>query len=152
MKYYFNNTDKRVYAFESAELAEEWVKEQTESNPDLNISLREFTEDEKDRHLHPEKYLSDEEKLALKRSGTFNLSRSQFLTMTELDLSKDKDALIAIVEENYQDKTLVKLRNYIRESRVFSLNNDELWHFLTASLNVERDKLFILWEEAKSNY
>ena len=152
MRYYFNYTNESVYAFESAELAEKWVKEQTDSNPDLNIRLRELSEEEKDRHLHPEKYLPDEEKLALKRSGAFSLSRSQFLTMTELDLSKDKDALIAIVEENYQDKTLVKLRNYIRESQVFSLNNDELWHFLTASLNVEPDKLFILWEEAKSNY
>ena len=148
MKYYFNYTNEQVYAFESAELAEKWVEE----NPDLNISLRELTEDEKDRHLHPEKYLPDEEKLALKRSGAFNLSRCQFLTMTELDLSKDKDALIAIVEENYQGKTLVKLRNYIRESQVFSLDNDELWQFLTVTLNVEPDKLFSMWEEAKSNY
>lgn len=152
MRYYFNNIDECIYAFESAELAEKWVKEQTESNPALNIRLRELTEDEKDRHLHPEKYLPDEEKLALKRSGAFNLSRCQFLTMTELDLSKDKDALIAIVTENYQGKTLVKLRNYIRESQVFSLDNDELWQFLTVTLNVEPDKLFSMWEEAKSNY
>ena len=152
MRYYFNNIDECIYAFESAELAEKWVKEQTESNPDLNISLRELTEDEKDRHLHPEKYLPDAEKLALKRSGTFNLSRCQFLTMTELDLGKDKDALMAVVTENYQGKTLVKLRNYIRESQVFSLDNDELWQFLTVTLNVEPDKLFSMWEEAKSNY
>ena len=150
MKYYFNYTNEQVYAFESAELAEKWVKEQSESNP--NIRLRELTEDEKDRHLHPEKYLPDEEKLALKRSGAFNLSRCQFLTMAELDLGKDKDALMAVVTENYQGKTLVKLRNYILESQVFSLENDELWHFLTVTLNVEPDKLFILWEEAKSNY
>lgn len=149
MKYYFNYTDERIYAFESAELAEEWVKEQTESNPALNIRLRELTEEEKDRHLHPEKYLPDEEKLALKRSGAFNLSRYQFLTMTELDLGKDKDELMAVVTENYQGKTLVKLRNYIRESQVFSLENDELWHFLTATLNVEPDKLFNMWKEAK---
>ena len=149
MKYYFNNTDEQVYAFESAELAEKWVKEKAESSPALNIRLRELTEEEKDRHLHPEKYLSDEEKLALKRSGAFNLSRCQFLTMTELDLGKDKDALIAIVEENYQGKTLVKLRNYIRESQVFSLDNDELWQFLTVSLNIEQDKLFNMWKEAK---
>ena len=141
-----------LYGFPSEEAKDKWVEEQSESNPTLNIQLRELTEDEKDRHLHPEKYLPDAEKLALKRSGAFNLSRCQFLTMTELDLSKDKDALIAIVEENYQGKTLVKLRNYIRESQVFSLDNDELWQFLTVTLNVEPDKLFILWEEAKSNY
>lgn len=152
MRYYFNNIDECIYAFESAELAEKWVKEQTESNPALNIRLRELTEDEKDRHLHPEKYLPDEEKLALKRSGTFNLSRCQFLTMAELDLGKDKDALMAVVTENYQGKSLVKLRNYILESQVFSLNNDELWQFLTVTLNIEPDKLFILWEEAKNNY
>ena len=152
MRYYFNNIDECIYAFESAELAEKWVKEQTESNPALNIRLRELTEDEKDRHLHPEKYLPDAEKLALKRSGTFNLSRCQFLTMTELDLGKDKDALMAVVTENYQGKTLVKLRNYIRESQVFSLDNDELWQFLTVTLNVEPDKLFSMWEEAKNNY
>ena len=147
MKYYFNYTDERIYAFESAELAEEWVKEQSESNP--NIRLRELTEEEKDRHLHPEKYLPDEEKLALKRSGAFNLSRCQFLTMAELDLGKDKDALMAVVTENYQGKTLVKLRNYILESQVFSLDNDELWQFLTVSLNIEQDKLFNMWKEAK---
>ena len=150
MRYYFNNIDECIYAFESAELAEKWVKEQSEYNP--NISLRELTEDEKDRHLHPEKYLPDAEKLALKRSGAFNLSRCQFLTMTELDLGKDKDALMAVVTENYQGKTLVKLRNYIRESQVFSLDNDELWQFLTVTLNVEPDKLFSMWEEAKNNY
>lgn len=152
MRYYFNNIDECIYAFESAELAEKWVKEQTESNPDLNISLRELTEDEKDRHLHPEKYLPDAEKLALKRSGTFNLSRCQFLTMTELELGKDKDALMEVVSKNYTGKTLVKLRNYIRESQVFSLDNDELWQFLTVTLNVEPDKLFSMWEAAKSNY
>lgn len=150
MKYYFNNTDGQVYAFESAKLAEKWIEEQTESNP--NIRLRELTEDEKDRHLHPEKYLSDKEKLALKRSGAFNLSRYQFLTMAELELGKDKDALIGVVSKNYTGKTLVMLRNYILESQVFSLENDELWQFLTVSLNIEPDKLFILWEEAKSNY
>lgn len=147
MKYYFNYTNEQVYAFESAELAEKWVKEQSESNP--NIRLRELTEDEKDRHLHPEKYLPDEEKLALKRSGAFNLSRYQFLTMAELELGKDKDALIGVVSKNYTGKTLVMLRNYILESQVFSLENDELWQFLTVSLNIEPDKLFILWEEAK---
>lgn len=151
MKYYFNYTDERIYAFESAELAEEWVKEQTESNPALNIRLRELTEEEKDRHLHPEKYLPDEEKLALKRSGAFNLSRCQFLTMTELELGKDKDALMEVVSKNYTGKALVKLRNYILESQVFSLNNDELWQFLTVSLNIEPDKLFILWEAAKAD-
>lgn len=150
MRYYFNNIDECIYAFESAELAEKWVKEQSESKPNLNIRLRELTEDEKDRHLHPEKYLSDEEKLALKRSGAFNLSRCQFLTMTELELGKDKDALIDVVLKNYTGKTLVKLRNYIGESQVFSLDNDDLWHFLTITLNVEPDKLFIIWENAKS--
>lgn len=147
MKYYFNNTDGQVYAFESAKLAEKWIEEQTESNP--NIRLRELTEDEKDRHLHPEKYLSDKEKLALKRSGAFNLSRYQFLTMAELELGKDKDALIGVVSKNYTGKTLVMLRNYILESQVFSLENDELWQFLTVSLNIEQDKLFNMWKEAK---
>ena len=151
MRYYFNYTNESVYAFESAELAEKWVKEQTESNPALNIRLRELTEDEKDRHLHPEKYLPDEEKLALKRSGAFSLSRCQFLTMAELDLGKDKDALMEVVSKNYTGKALVKLRNYILESQVFSLNNDELWQFLTVSLNIEPDKLFILWEAAKAD-
>lgn len=149
MRYYFNNIDECTYAFESAELAEKWVKEQSESKPNLNIRLRELTEDEKDRHLHPEKYLPDEEKLALKRSGTFDLSRYQFLTMTELELGKDKDALIGVVSKNYTGKTLVKLRNYILESQVFSLDNDELWQFLTVSLNIEQDKLFNMWKEAK---
>jgi len=72
--------------------------------------------------------------------------------MTELELGKDKDALIDVVTESYQGKSLVKLRNYILEGQVFSLNNDELWQFLTVTLNIEPDKLFILWEEAKSNY
>ena len=152
MRYYLNDLDGLVYGFPSEEAKDKWVEEQSESNPTLNIRLRELTEDEKDRHLYPEKYLPDEEKLALKRSGAFNLSRCQFLTMTELDLGKDKDALIDVVSKNYTGKTLVKLRNYIRESQVFSLDNDELWQFLTVTLNVEPDKLFILWEEAKNNY
>jgi len=51
--------------------------------------------------------------MVLKRKNVFNLSRYQFLTMTELELGKNKNALIAAMSKNYTGKTLIKLSNYI---------------------------------------
>ena len=39
--------------------------------------------------------------MVLKRKNVFNLSRYQFLTMTELELGKNKNALIAAMSKNY---------------------------------------------------
>lgn len=89
--------------------------------------------------------------MALKRKNIFNLSRYQFLTMTELELGKNKNALIAAMSKNYTGKTLIKLSNYILKNQVFSLKNNELWQFLTVTLNVEWDKLFIIWKDAKAD-
>ncbi|WP_239373408.1 hypothetical protein [Snodgrassella gandavensis] len=145
MKYYFNSKDGRVYAFDTVELASEWI----EQSSDGQDEFREMLNDEIDRHLHPEKYMTNAEKLALKRKDAVYLERHQFLTMTELSLEKNKDALIAAVTKNFKGKSLVKLRNYILESPSFSLDFDELWLLLTAILKIEPDKLFSMWEEAR---
>jgi hypothetical protein len=145
MKYYFNSKDGLVYAFETVELASEWI----EQSSDGQNAFREMSNDEIDRHLHPEKYMTDAEKLALKRKDAVYLERHQFLTMAELSLEKNKDALIQDATVNFKGKSLVKLRNYILESPSFSLDSDELWLLLTAILKIEPDKLFSMWEEAR---
>ncbi|SCB72154.1 MULTISPECIES: hypothetical protein [Snodgrassella] len=145
MKYYFNNKDGRVYAFDTVELANEWIKQSSGGQE----AFRVMTDDEIDRHLHPENYMTDTEKLALRRKDAAYLERHQFLTMTELSLEKNKDALIEAVTVNFKGKSLVKLRNYILESPSFSLDFEELWLLLTTILKIEHDKLFRMWEEAR---
>lgn len=148
MKYYFNAQDGLVYAFETTELAEIWCSE----SHDREGVLKEMTDAEIDRHLNPQKFMTDDEQLSLARNDAVYLSRSQFLTMTEIELNKNKDALIALIEKDFKGKTLVKLRNQILENQSFTLTDDDLWQFLTMSLGIEEKTLFNLWQEAKENY
>lgn len=148
MKYYFNAQDGLVYAFETTELAEIWCSESL----DREGVLKEMTDAEIDRHLNPQKFMTDDEQLSLARNDAVYLSRSQFLTMTEIELNKNKDALIALIQKDFKGKTLVKLRNQILENQNFSLTDDDLWQFLTMSLGIEEKTLFNIWQEAKENY
>ncbi|NUF09772.1 hypothetical protein GYY70_09575, partial [Snodgrassella sp. ESL0324] len=47
---------------------------------------------------------------------------------------------------------LIKVRNAIMEAQTFTLENDDIWQFFTDTLDIDQDRLFRLWEEAKSNY
>lgn len=145
MKYYLNSNDKMVYAFDSEELANKWFEQLLEGNEAFRI----MTDKEISRHLQPEKYMTKSEKLLRKRKDAICLARYQFLTMAELSFDKNKDALISVIEKNFNGKSLIKLRNYLQESQSFSLTSEELWNLLTNILQIDPDKLFNSWEEAQ---
>lgn len=80
------------------------------------------------------------------------LNRSQILTQIELEYGKNKEKLVEIAERELTGIHLIKVRNAIMEAQTFTLENDDIWQFFTDTLDIDQDRLFRLWEEAKSNY
>ncbi|NUE66713.1 hypothetical protein [Snodgrassella sp. ESL0253] len=99
-----------------------------------------------------EKSNVDELRLWDKRKDAGILSRSQILTEIELQHGKSKDKLVEIAERELIGAHLIKVRNTILEAQTFTLANDDIWQFFTETLNIDQDRLFRLWEEAKKNY
>ena len=66
MKYYKLNTE--VYAFELDGSQDEYITE----------DMLEMTEEEIDKHIHPEKYYTEEQKYAIKIATFPTLSPAQF--------------------------------------------------------------------------
>ncbi|MEB5475544.1 hypothetical protein [Acinetobacter pollinis] len=90
MKYY--NKDDQVYAFEDDGSQDDYI------TSDMVL----MTADEVDRHLNPQNYLTDEQKLQIKKDG--NLQKAQ----SEYDIATLKiDALSQQIEDEDGDiKTL----------------------------------------------
>ncbi|ORF03570.1 hypothetical protein BGI05_02275, partial [Snodgrassella alvi] len=96
-----------------------------------------------------EKTNAEELRLKDRRKNAGSLNRNQILTEIEIKYGTNKDKLVEIAEKELDGVHKIKVRNAILEAQTFSLENDDIWQFLTVSLNIEPDKLFILWEEAK---
>ena len=92
---------------------------------------------------------ADELRLLDKRKGAGTLNRTQILIQIELTYGKKKEKLVEIAEKELDGAHKIKVCNAILEAQTFSLENDDIWQFLTVTLNIEPDKLFNLWEEAK---
>ena len=92
---------------------------------------------------------ADELRLMDRRIAAGSLSRNQFLTGIEISRGENKENLLAIVERELVGTHLIKVRNAINEASELSLINDDIWQFLTQTLNIQIDKLFKFWEEAK---
>ena len=95
---------------------------------------------------------ADELHLLDKRKNAGMLNRSQILTQIELGYGKNKEKLVEIAERELTGIHLIKVRNAIMEAQTFTLENDDIWQFFTDTLDIDQDRLFRLWEEAKSNY
>ena len=92
---------------------------------------------------------ADELRLMDRRIAAGSLSRNQFLTGIEISRGENKGNLLEIVERELVGTHLIKVRNAINEASELSLINDDIWQFLTQTLNMQIDKLFEFWEEAK---
>ena len=99
-----------------------------------------------------EKTNADELRLQDKRKNAGSLNRNQILTELEIRLGFDKEKLVEIANEKLEGVRKIKIRNIILEGQLFNLDNDDLWQFLTETLDIEPEKLFEFWEEAKNNY
>lgn len=95
---------------------------------------------------------ADELRQLDKRKNAGMLNRSQILTQIELEYGKNKEKLVEIAERELTGIHLIKVRNAIMEAQTFTLENDDIWQFFTDTLGIDQDRLFRLWEEAKSNY
>ena len=99
-----------------------------------------------------EKPNADELRLQDRRKNAGKLNRNQILTELEIRLGFDKEKLVEIANEKLEGVRKIKIRNIILEGQLFNLDNDDLWQFLTETLDIEPEKLFEFWEEAKNNY
>ena len=95
---------------------------------------------------------ADELRILDRRKNAGSLNRNQILTELEIRVGYDKDKLVEIANERLEGVRKIKIRNIILEGQVFNLDNDDLWQFFTETLNIEPEKLFEFWEEAKNNF
>ena len=95
---------------------------------------------------------ADELRLQDKKEKAGIITRSQFLTAIELQFSKNKKELLDIAERELVGDHLIKVRNVISEAPSFTLMDDDMWDFLTQTLNISNEQIFVLWDKAKKNY
>ena len=95
---------------------------------------------------------ADELRMQDKRKSAGTLNRNQILTEVEIRVGYDKEKLVEIANERLEGIRRIKIRNIILEGQEFNLDNDDLWQFFTETLNIEPERLFEFWEEAKNNY
>ena len=74
------------------------------------------------------------------------------MTEVEIRLGFDKEKLVEIANEKLEGVRKIKIRNIILEGQAFNLDNDDLWQFFTETINIEPERLFEFWQEAKNNY
>ena len=99
-----------------------------------------------------EKPNADELRLQDRRKNAGSLNRNQILTELEIRVGYDKEKLVDIANERLEGVRQIKIRNIILEGQAFNLDNDDLWQFFTETINIEPERLFEFWEEAKNNY
>lgn len=99
-----------------------------------------------------EKPNAEELRLQDKRKSAGTLNRNQILTELEIRLGFNKDKLVDIANERLEGVRQIKIRNIILEGQSFNLDNEDLWQFFTETINIEPERLFEFWEEAKNNY
>lgn len=99
-----------------------------------------------------EKPNAEELRMQDRRKNAGTLNRNQILTELEIRLGFDKEKLVKIANEKLEGVRKIKIRNIILEGQSFNLDNEDLWQFFTETLNIEPERLFEFWEEAKNNY
>ena len=99
-----------------------------------------------------EKPNANELRMQDRRKNAGSLNRNQILTELEIRLGFNKEKLVDIANERLEGVRQIKIRNIILEGQSFNLDNDDLWQFFTETLNIEPERLFEFWEEAKNNY
>ncbi|EPL4222806.1 MULTISPECIES: hypothetical protein [Acinetobacter] len=125
MKYFRNKTTSEVFALED--------------------DLIEMTSEEVDRHLNPQKYLSDEEKEQLRLAEFIALNRRQFkLALLQKNLLETLEQEISQIEDPVQ-----KLRIEIeyKESDKFERTNESV-NYMFGLLKLSDDEIDEMWRNA----
>lgn len=127
MKYY--KKDNEVFAFEIDGSQDEYVTE----------DMVKMTDDEVDRHVNPEKYLSDIEKAQLNRE------RMPQLTPIEFDTKLNNAGLYDTVQELIKDK--FELRIAYNRAAFFS-RTDPFIDQARIALNLTDEQVDTIWESS----
>ena len=127
MKYFRNHKTGEVFSFED--------------------DLIEMNAEEVDRHINPQKYLSDEEKEQLRLAEFKPLTRRQFkLALLQYQLLEKVEQAIADIEDPAL-KTRVQIE--YNESEKFERANDSVKYMLTL-LDISNDEIDEMWRYAMS--
>ena len=127
MKYYKLNKD--VYAFEIDGSQDDYITE----------DMVKMTDDEVDRHINPEKYLSDSERLELARKRMPNL------TPVEFDIKLNSAGLYDTVQELIKDK--FELRIAYNRATFFS-RTDPFIDQARIALGLTDEQVDMIWESS----
>ena len=127
-KYYLKN-EKDVYAFEA------------NGSQDLYITndMVKMTDDEVDRHINPEKYLSDIERLQLARE------RMRKLTPIEFDIKLNNAGLYDTVQELIKDSFELRIA-YTRAT--FFSRTDPFIDQARIALGLTDEQVDTIWESS----
>ena len=127
MKYYKLN--KEIYAFESDGSQDDYITE----------DMVKMTDDEVDRHINPEKYLSDIEKAQLNRE------RMPTLTPIEFDIKLNNTGLYDAVQELIKDN--FEMRIAYNRATFFS-RTDPFIDQARIALNLTDEQVDTIWESS----
>lgn len=125
MKYFILNGE--VFAFEADGSQDEYITEY----------MVKMSDDEVDRHINPEKYLSDSERLQLDRE------RMQKLTPIEFDIKLVDAGLYDQVQELIQSDVKLKIA-YTRAT--FFSRTDPFINQARIALNLTDEQVDTIWE------
>ena len=125
MKYYKLNQE--VYAFESDGSQDEYISK----------NMVKMSEDEVDRHIHPEKYLSDKEKQQITRENM------PTLTPIEFDIKLVDAGLYDKVQDLIQSDIKLKIA-YTRAT--FFSRTDPFIDQARIALNLTDEQVDTIWE------
>ena len=135
MKYYRNTESGLVHAFESDGSQDELITE----------DFVKMTKNEVDRHLNPEKYLSDEEKRNIFLNTLTPLTRRQFkLVLLENDLLEKVESTI----DTIPDLTLRKRMQIEYTESIEFQRQSESVIAMCEMLELSEDQVDQLWQHA----
>ena len=135
MKYFRNIQTDLIHAFEQDGSQDELITE----------DFIQLTEEEKDRLLNPERYLTDEEKEQIYLSNFPALTRRQFkLALLDNGLLNSVEASIEAIKD-----PIMKQRVQIEysESERFERDNEAV-QFMLGVLNIPSSKVVEMWSSA----
>ena len=124
MKYFILNGE--VFAFESDGSQDDYITE----------DMTKMSDDEVDRHINPEKYLSDIEKAQLNRE------RMPILSPIEFDIKLNRAGLYDTVQELIKDK--FELRIAYNRATFFS-RTDPFIDQARIALNLTDEQVDLMW-------
>ena len=127
MKYY--KKDNEVFAFEIDGSQDDCITK----------AMVKMTDDEVDRHVNPEKYLSDIEK------ARFNRERMPTLTPIEFDIKLNNAGLYDAVQELIKDK--FEMRIAYNRATFFS-RTDPFIDQARLALNLTDEQVDMIWESS----